>query len=226
MKRIETWLTWLLGPVVLIDLYLSLIWSPKEKTMGDLIRIMYFHVGSVWASYVAFTVTLVASVLYLILRNVLYDQIAGCSAEIGVLYTTITLITGSIWAKPMWNTWWTWDPRLTTTLLLWFLYVFYLLLRGFFVNQRRRALVAGIFSIIAFADIPVIHFAVEWWNSIHPQVIDETGIFMPGSMFFTLSFSFFAFSVLYMVLLLTRFQQVRMKSDLKSLQRQIDSIEV
>ena len=194
--------------------YFALIWSPPEKTMGQLIRIMYFHVGSAWIAFLAFGVTALFALLYLIRRKLVLDRIAVASAEIGVVYTTFTLVTGSLWAKPIWNTWWTWDPRLTTTLILWFLYVAYLLLRGTVEGIERRARVSGIFGIIAFADVPVIHFAVEWWRSIHPQVIDDTGVNMPGSMLFTLMFALGAFFVIYLLLLVLRTIQEAQKQRL------------
>jgi heme exporter protein C len=212
MKRLQIWLVWLTLPLVAADLYLVLIWSPQEKMMGNLIRIMYFHVASVWVAYMAFAVTLVAGLLYLVRPNIKLDELAGSSAEIGVLYTTVTLITGSIWAKPVWNTWWTWDPRLTTTLLLWLLYILYLLLRGLFTNVTYRARATSIVSILAFADIPVIHFAVEWRKSIHPQVIDESGVFMPSTMIFTLIFTCVTFSILYLVLLFLRYEQAELRA--------------
>jgi heme exporter protein C len=187
--------------------YFALIWSPPEQTMGQLVRIMYFHVGSAWIAFLAFGVTALFALIYLIRRKLVFDRIAVASAEIGVVYTTFTLVTGSLWAKPIWNTWWTWDPRLTTTLILWFLYVAYLLLRGTIEGIERRARVSGVFGIIAFADVPVIHFAVEWWRSIHPQVIDDTGINMPPSMVFTLMFAFGAFFVIYLLLLVLRTRQ-------------------
>ncbi|WP_054970952.1 cytochrome c biogenesis protein CcsA [Alicyclobacillus ferrooxydans] len=191
--------------------YFALIWSPPEKTMGNLVRIMYFHVGSAWIAFLAFFVTALFAVIYLIRRNLLFDRIAVASAEIGVVFTSFTLITGSLWAKPIWNTWWTWDPRLTTTLILWFLYVGYLLLRGTIEGLERRARISGIFGIVAFADVPVIHFAVEWWRSIHPQVIDETGFNMPGTMIFTLMFAFAVFFVIYLLLLVLRTRQETQK---------------
>ncbi len=215
---------WFVSLLVIVDLYLALIWSPPEKTMGNLIRIMYFHVSSVWIAYVAFGVTLVLGIVCLIRPSLRLDKLAACSAEIGILYTTLTLVTGMLWAKPVWNTWWTWDPRLTTTLMLWLLYVAYFLLRALLTDDFRRIRVTSIWSLIAFADIPVIHFAVEWWKSIHPQVIDETGVFMPSSMLFTLLFSFFTFLCLYILLLILRYEQSRMQTRIRELGDKVDSI--
>lgn len=204
--------------------YFALIWSPPEKTMGNLVRIMYFHVGSAWVAFLAFFVTALFSVLYLIRRKLVLDRVAVASAEVGIVYTSITLITGSLWAKPIWNTWWTWDPRLTTTLILWFLYVGYMLLRGTIEGLERRARVSGIFGIIAFADVPVIHFAVTWWRSIHPTVIGSNGINMPGSMLFTLMFSFLTFFLIYILLVTLRTRQETQKQRLFLLRQGITEL--
>lgn len=204
--------------------YFALLWSPPEKSMGNLIRILYFHAGSAWIAFLSFGVAAFFALVYLIRRRPILDSVSFASAEIGVLFTTFTLISGSMWAKPIWNTWWTWDPRLTTTLILWFLYVGYLLLRGTIEGAERRARISGIYAIIAVADIPVIHFAVEWWNSIHPQVIDDTGVNMPGSMLFTLLFAFVAFFAIYVLLLAIRTRQEVQRQRLFRIRQSIQDI--
>ncbi len=189
-----------------VHLYLALVWSPPEAQMHHLVRIMYFHVASAWTALVSFLVTFVCSILYLLRRRLLFDTVAFCSAEIGLVYTSITLVTGSLWAKPIWQTWWTWDPRLTTTLILWFLFVGYMLLRGTIAAAERRAAIAAIYAIVAFADVPVIHLSVRLWRSIHPDAINDSGFHMPPAMAFTLMFGFVAFLALYVLLLLIRVQ--------------------
>jgi heme exporter protein C len=193
-----------LGILGLVDLYLAFSWSPPEKAMGDLVRIMYFHVSSAWIAFFSFFVTFVFAILYLIRRKQLLDSISVCSAEIGIVFTTLTLFSGSIWGKAVWQTWWTWDPRLTTTLILWFLFVGYMLLRGTIAGLERRARIGAIYAIIAFGDVPIIHMSVTWWRSIHPTVIDNTGFHMPGKMVLTLMFGFVVFLLLYFVLLYLR----------------------
>jgi len=206
MKQVLVALAVLATLLVLTDLYLALLWSPPEAEMGDLVRIMYFHVASAWVAFLAFTVTFVCSLLYFWRRNAVIDLIALSSTEISLVYTTITLVTGSLWARPVWNTWWTWDPRLTTTLILWFLLIGLLLLRGTVTGAERRARFSAVFAIVAFVDVPIIHLSVTLWRSIHPQVITDTGFQMPGSMVITLLFSFLAFMVIYALLLLLRVQ--------------------
>ncbi len=122
-----------------LDLYLALLWSPPEAQMGDLVRIMYFHVASAWTAMLAFSVAFVTAVLYVIFRQIKWDVISVSSVEIGLVYASIMLVTGMLWAKPIWNTWWTWDPRLTTTLILWFLFIGYTLLRGTVSGLERIA---------------------------------------------------------------------------------------
>jgi heme exporter protein C len=202
------WLVKLLVVLVaglgIVDLYLALIWSPPEAQMGDLVRIMYFHVASAWTAMLAFSVAFVTAVLYVIFRQIKWDVISVSSVEIGLVYTSITLVTGMLWAKPIWNTWWTWDPRLTTTLILWFLFIGYTLLRGTVSGLERRALVSSIYAIVAFADVPVIHLSVRLWRSIHPDLINDTGFQMPSSMAYTLMFGFVVFLLVYALLLYMR----------------------
>jgi len=207
------------GVFVFLDIYFALIWSPPEQQMHDLVRIMYFHVSSAWIAFFAFFITFACAVVYLFTRRIVFDVFAHASAEIGVLFTSITLITGSLWARPIWNTWWTWDPRLTTTLILWFLYIGYLLLRGTIQGIEQRARVSSIFAIIAFVDVPIIHMSVTWWRSIHPNVINETGFNMSGPMIFTLMFSFVTFMFLYAVMLLLRARQEQQRYQLFNLRR-------
>ncbi|WP_233095780.1 cytochrome c biogenesis protein CcsA [Alicyclobacillus sp. SO9] len=218
---------WLIGLTAVmgwVNLYLALIWSPPEAQMGNLVRIMYFHVSSAWIAFLAFFVTLVFSIAYLVSRKLRYDRISVSSAEIGVVFTTITLITGSLWAKPIWNTWWTWDPRLTTTLILWFLYIAYLLLRGTITGAVRRARISAVFGIIAFADVPIIHLSVTLWRSIHPQVITAQGFNMPPSMVLTLLFGFITFLLIYIVLLMLRVRLETSRTRLVQLQIKMQSL--
>lgn len=187
-----------------VELYLALVWSPPEASMHELVRIMYFHVSSAWTAMVAYVVTFVCSVVYLWKRSPSMDAIALCSTEIGLVYTTFTLITGSLWAKSYWGAWWTWDPRLTLTLILWFLFIGYMLLRGSIATLERRALVGAVYAIIACIDVPIIHVSVTLWRSIHPNTINATGFNMPFQMEFTLVFGFVAFFALYILILSLR----------------------
>lgn len=159
---------WVLLPAGVIGVYLAFLYAPPEQTMLDRQRIMYFHIASAWNAYLGFFVVFVASILYLRTSARRWDRLAYSSAELGVFFTSITLLSGMVWARSVWNVWWTWDPRLTTTLILWFIYLGYLLLRASHEGDERRARLAAGLGIIGFMDVPIVHLSVTWWNSIHP----------------------------------------------------------
>lgn len=186
--------------VLFAGLYMAFLYAPPERFMGDLQRLMYFHIASAWAAMLAFFVVFAAGIAYLFTRRTGWDHMALASAEVGVFFTTLVLVTGPIWARPVWNTWWTWDPRLTTTLILWFIYIAYLLLRGSIADDARRRVVASIFGIIGFLDVPIVHFSVTWWRSIHPNLISGGTFNMDPAMTRTLIVNGIAFVLLYVLL--------------------------
>lgn len=196
---------------VLAGLYMTFVYAPPERFMGDLQRLMYFHIASAWAAMLAFFVVFATGIGYLVTRRTAFDHVAVASAEVGVFFTTLVLITGPIWARPVWNTWWTWDPRLTTTLILWFIYIAYLLLRSSIADDARRRVVASIFGIIGFADVPIVHFSVTWWRSIHPNLFSGGSINMDPAMTRALMVNGIAFVLLYALLtwLRVRLEAVR-----------------
>jgi heme exporter protein C len=202
-------------------LYAALIYAPTERLQGDVQRIFYFHVPLAWTSYLAFFVIFVASIAYLLRRAPWMDAIARSSAEIGLLFTTMMLITGSLWARPIWGTWWSWDARLTTTLLLWFIYVGYLMLRSSVDDEERAARYAAVIGIVGAIDIPIIHQSVVWWRSLHPEsvVLASGGPAMPSSMLAALGVSLVAFTVLYAVLVLLRTRLELARVELRALRR-------
>jgi heme exporter protein C len=152
-------------------LYAALICAPTERVQGDVQRIFYVHLAVAWNAYLAFFVVFCASIVYLSKRSPWWDALARSSAEIGLVFTTLVLIVGSLWARPIWGVWWSWDARLTTTLLLWFIYVGYLMVRGMASDDARGARFAAVLGIIGFIDIPIIHQSVVWWRSLHPEAI-------------------------------------------------------
>jgi heme exporter protein C len=155
--------------------YGALIWAPTESTMGLIQRIFYFHVSSAWTGFVAFTMVLIGSIAYLRTRAPKWDWLSVASAEVGVAFFTIVLITGPIWAKPVWGIWWTWDARLTSSFLLWVLFVSYLVLRTLVEEPERRALVSAVFGIFAALDIPLVYFSIWWFRTQHPQPVIGDG---------------------------------------------------
>lgn len=182
--------------------YMMFYFAPTEKYMGHVQRLMYIHVPSAFVAFIAFAIVFGAGILYLLTRNKIWDYIAVSSAEIGVLFTTFMLITGSLWARPVWNAWWVWDdPRLVTSLILWFIYIGYFMIRSSVQGERRRRTFSAVFGIIGFIDVPIVYFSVKWWRTIHPKVIDEQGVHMPSEMADTLFLSIVAFISLYCLLL-------------------------
>ena len=142
--------------------------APVEATEGMVQKIMYVHVPSVWNAYLAFFVGMVASIGFLATRKRSWDRVALASIEVGVLFCTLVLITGPIWAKPVWGVWWAWDARLTSTLVLWFMYVGYLVVRMLATERAQAARWSAVVAIIAFLDVPIVHWSVQWWRTLHP----------------------------------------------------------
>ncbi len=146
---------------------LSLIVSPPDADQKNAARLLYIHVPSAWLAYLSFAVVFVASVAYLRTRKIRWDRLAAASAEVGVLFTALAIALGSIWGKPVWGTWWTWDPRLTTTAILLLIYVGYLAVRKLPDSPARRARWAAVVGIVGFVDVPIVHLSVTWWRSLH-----------------------------------------------------------
>ncbi len=151
--------------------YAALFLAPTERTMGLIQRIFYFHVPSAWTGFVAFFIVLVSSIAYLLRRRPQWDWLAVSAAEVGVAFFTVVLVTGPIWAKPVWGIWWTWDARLTSTFVLWVLYVCYLLLRTLVSDPERRAMVSAVYGIFAFLDVPLVYLSIWFWRTQHPQPV-------------------------------------------------------
>lgn len=222
MKQRHTWLSWATLLAVAASLYLSLVYAPEEVTMGPIQRIFYWHIGSAWVGLLlAFTVVFVASVAYLRTRNRRWDTLAYCSGEIGVLFTTIVLVTGPIWGKAAWNTYWTWDPRLTTTLVLWFIYIAYLVVRSSAEGNERKARLAAVFGIIGYVDVPLVFLSIRWWRTIHPVLITSKGMNMTGEMKVAMFGAMIAFTFLYLWYMQQRLQLERLRQGVSDLKDQI-----
>ena len=151
---------------VAVGFLLAMI-SPADAVQGNLVRIMYVHVPAAWLAYLAFTVTLAGSIGYLVTRNLRWDRLAASSAEIGVYFTGLTIALGMIWAKPTWGVWWTWDARLTLTAIMFFVYLGYLALRRTTTDPHPRARRAGVLGALAIVQVPLVHFSVAWWRTLH-----------------------------------------------------------
>src|SRR3972149_4219206 len=162
------WLGWLAALGLLAGRAMGFGYAPKAAVQGNVQRIMYVHVPSILTAYAAFALVLIASLGYLFTRRTGWDRLAHSAGEIGVVFTGLTLVTGSIWGKPTWGTWWTWDARLTSTAILFLIYVGYLLLRGMFEERERGARYAAVVGILGAGNIPIVHFSVLWWRTL-PQ---------------------------------------------------------
>lgn len=146
---------------------LALVLAPPDRFQGDVQRLMYVHVPAAWSALGLFTVALAASVRFLWKRSLAADRLAQAAVEVGLLFTALTLLLGSLWGRPVWGVWWTWDPRLTTTAILFVLFAGYLALRRLFDDPLRRATISAAVAIVAFADVPIVHWSVTWWQSLH-----------------------------------------------------------
>jgi len=198
--------------------------APEERTMGPIQKIFYFHAASAWAGLTAFSVCFVANIVYVLRRSQASDWIGVSAAEVGLVFTTVVLITGPIWAHPVWGIWWTWDARLTSTFVLWLLYISYLLLRTMLEEPDRRALLSAIFGIFAFLDVPLVFGAIRWWRTQHPQPVIMGG---PGSgleptmrkVFF---FTVLAMHALMLLLLSERYRLEKMRGEFQELRREAE----
>ena len=202
-------LLWLSLALMVTALYLVFVYVPTEQTMGIVQRIFYLMVPMGWLSLLSFLIVFVGSILYLVKRESKWDILAHSSAEAGIIFTTLALLTGAIWAKPVWGVWWAWEPRLTSTLILWLLYLAYFMVRSFATEESRGATFAAVVGIVGFIDLPIIVLTTTLWRGMHPEPIIFQGGLAP-SMLVTLLISITAFTALYSLLLI---QRVSMKND-------------
>ena len=211
--------------LVIAGAYCAFYVAPEERTMGLIYRIFYFHASTAWAGETTFFVCFVANLLYIWKRNPKFDWLGVTCAEVGLACITVVLITGPIWAKPVWGIWWTWDARLTSTFVLWILYVCYLLLRSLIDEPDRRALLSALFGIFAFIDVPIVFGAIRWWRTQHPSPVIMGG---PGSGLDPVMRKVFLFNVLAMhvlaaFLIVERYILERTKHDVDVLQREAEA---
>lgn len=205
---------------VLVGLYWGLVQAPPDAYQGQLQRIMYLHIPTILMAYLSFFIVFIMSCLYLWKRDRRDDILAYSAAEIGVLFTGLTIIEGSIWGKPTWGVWWTWDARLTLTAILFLIFVGYLILRSLIEDEDRAAICGAVLGIIGFLDIPLIHMSVYWWRTLHqpPSILRPDKLPWENvhpSMLIALSINFAAFLLLYFYLLSLRFHVGEMREEVK-----------
>jgi len=196
--------------------------TAQPQTGGDVQRIFYFHVGIAWVAGLAMFVAFVSSVLYLWRgEQRKFDIVTISSVEVGVVFGIMVILSGMLWARPVWNTWWTWDPRLTTTAITLFIYLAFLMLRSAMDDPQRRARFSSVYGIIAFASVPVTYFATKWWNTIHPDLAQGGDFGLSPSMRPAMFVSLAAFSLVYLVLLRSRMRVERTADEVAALKQQV-----
>jgi heme exporter protein C len=203
----ESMVSGLTTVLMVVSLYAIFLYAPIDQSAqsgGVAQKIFYLHLPLALLSFVAFFIVFVASMAYLYTRAGRWDRMARSAAEVGVLFCTLVLVTGSIWAKSTWNVWWTWDPRLTTVLLLWCMYAAYLMLRAMLNPGSQTLTIAAVFGMISFVNVPITFLAIRMWRSIHPVVIDKQGVNISPPMQHALFMTFAAFTLLFVALLRLR----------------------
>ncbi len=204
-KKLIPWFLYPFIALTLVGLYWALIVSPPDYQQGESVRIMYVHVPAAWMSLFIYVVMAVAGAIGLIWQIKLANVVASVSAPIGAAFTFLALVTGAVWGKPMWGTWWVWDARLTSELILLFLYLAYISLNNAFDNPKTAAKASSVLAIVGLVNIPIIYYSVEWWNSLHQgSSVSVTKVSMQIDMFYALLLISFAFKFLYGALVLMR----------------------
>ncbi len=206
---------------ILTALGMVFLYAPREATMGDVQRIFYFHVSSAWVGFFAFFVTFLAGILYLVRGERRWDILALSSVEVGLTFIAMAVITGSLWARPVWGTYWTWEPRLTISAVQLLIYVAYGMLRRAVEGAERQARFAAVYGIVAFVTVPLSWFAIRWWRTIHPDILTGGGgMALTPRMVQTLLVSLAAFTLLYVTLLRQRVRLERFADALALLRRE------
>jgi heme exporter protein C len=198
---------------LLVGSFVGLFVVPADRMQGDIQRLMYVHVPAAWLAFLSFFVVFLMSVLYLIQRDLRWDRVAQSSAEIGVVFTVLTLALGSMWGKPTWGVWWTWDPRLTTTAIMLAIYVGYLAIRSFAEDQDKRARWAAIVGIIGFANVPIVYLSVIWWRTLHQPPSSPRSV--SPEILWTLMLNLGAFTLVYVYLMMRRTRLAKLEGELE-----------
>lgn len=197
--------------------WLVFAYAPTEANMGLVQKIFYIHLPLAWWALLSFFVVFVASVVYLLKRSPGADRLCAAAAEVGVLLCGLALITGMLWARRSWGVWWTWDPRLTTALILWFIYAGCMALRSMPMPESRRAALCSVVSIAGFIDVPLVFLSARLWRSIHPSVFASEGGGLTSEMAVTVVACVLCFALVWLALLLLRWRQMRLSARLDAM---------
>jgi len=213
LTRTQRILGWLALASLVAGAVVGLFVVRADALQGEVQRLMYVHVPTAWVAMVGFFVTFVMSVLYLVQRDPRWDMVAVSSAELGVLFTAVTLVLGSLWGRPTWGVWWTWDPRLTTTAIMLVIYVGYLAVRSFAEDPDRRARWSAVVGVVGFVDVPIVYLSVTWWRSLHQP--PSTPRSMAPEMVGALLLNLLAFTLVYAYLMTRRYHLARRERELE-----------
>ena len=214
---------------MIASLYASLIYVPTDRAQGDVQRLFYLHVPAALTMYLAILLVFIASLLYLQSRNAQWDEVAAAGGEMGLLFGTIVIITGPIWAKPIWGAWWTWDARLTSFFILWLIFVAYVMMRSYGGSPEQVARFCAVLAILGFVGMPITHYAVEWFRTMHPDPVIMTegglGRGVPGSMLLTFAIGMGATVFLFANLFALRLRLERQTRRVQEMRRRLDLVE-
>ena len=219
MKRAFPILGVLTAVLLSYGLYQALVAAPTEQTMGEVQRIFYYHVSSAWTAFLLFTINFIASVIYLIRRSPVADAVAVVTAEVGVVFCTVVLVTGPIWARPVWGIWWTWDVRLTSTLVLWLIYVSYLMLRRF-STSGQTPLLAAVLAVFGALDVPIVYFSIWFFRTQHPQPVIGGGGSIDSRMMHALLINWLAFLCFAFLICWSRYRLEVLRREVEEMQSQ------
>jgi heme exporter protein C len=212
------------GALMAFGGYAALFIAPDESTMHAIQRIFYFHAPSGMVALIAFTICFIANIGYLVGRKPHWDWLAVAAAEVGVAFNTVVLITGPIWAKPAWGIWWAWDARLTSTLVLWLLYISFLLLRDLIADPDRRSVFSAIYGIFLFLDVPLVYFSIRIWRTQHPQpvILGGQGSGLDPTMRKVFYLCWFALTAVMVILIRQRYQLERARNEVEELRIEVE----
>lgn len=238
-SRLDRWtrvMNWAAAIMLVATLFMIFFYAPTERTMGHVQRILYFHIGVAWVAAITLFVALLGGIIYLWKRDRRWDTIALASIEIGVAFVTMTIVSGSVWAKPAWNTWWIWEPRLTSITVMWLVYAAYFMLRGSVEDEDKRRRFAAVYAIAAFITVIMTYASIRFLRSIHPVVFGGTVEAAAGraegeqefasgvesaKMGITIMVSTITFSVVYVAWLLSRIRLQGMLDEAEALKMKV-----
>ncbi len=207
---------------MMVSIWMIFLYAPMDAIQGNPQRIFYFHVPMAWLGMLSFVIVAIGGIVYLVKKDEHWDWVARASAELGAFFITLALILGSIWGKTIWGTWWTWDARLTTTLILWFIYIGYLMLRSYMGRSPASARAGAVMAIIGVIDLPIIYESVNWWRTLHPTAQVGVQGALPPSVVLTLMVALTTFTLLYSFLMIQLYQLQRAQAITQQLRASIE----